>query len=114
MAIAKLPAATLVETLTAATILSLVASLGIMVFLRLSTPASNGAVLLEAEAKSYAMTPVGFFCLDKEENRITDTERLFFKSNWSDRSVNLRELLVTVEDNDGRVIYTRKRLYYAR
>lgn len=114
MAIAKVKAATLVETLTAATILSLVAGLGIMIFLRLSTPASNGAVLLEGQVQTYTMAQTDFFCEQEEENQTSQSNRLLFESSWNNRSAELIQQTITAEDNEGRIIYTRKRLYYAR
>jgi hypothetical protein len=112
MAIKKLQAATLVETLTAATILSIVAGLGMMLFLRLSSPSSNGGFLLAAEQQSYALFEAGVFCTE-EERRDLETQHLSFSGVWSQRSEHIKQFQVEVYDVQGNILYTRKRLYYA-
>ncbi len=110
----KVKAATLIETLTAATILSIVAGLGIMVFLRLSTPASNGAMLLEAEYQTYVQTGSGIFCEEGERDEVRAEGKLQYEEVWTAKGEGLKAYVATVLDAEGNIIYTRKRLYYVR
>ncbi len=110
----KVRASTLVETLVAAAILSIVAGLGIMIFLRLSTPSSNGAALLEAQQTTYALSIPSPFSPELPENREVAKGPLFYESSWAHRGEALNEQTLTVTDASGNIVYTRKRLYYAR
>lgn len=112
----KLKSSTLVETLTAASILSIVAGLAILIFLQLSTPSSNGATLLRAQHMSYEQIPLGIFT-DAKENPtliLESTDALLGVPSWEWKGDKLRVGNVQIEDTEGNIIYERKRLYYAR
>lgn len=108
----RIKAGTLVETIVAATIISLVTGMGMSVFLLVSSPSSSTQSLLDAQQKSGEMldTLSGF--------NLKSTEGFEFRENGLNYlgeikalSEDLYSVELNVMDPKDRVIYCRNRLF---
>lgn len=109
----KIKSATLVETIVAMSILSVVSGMAIMVFLMVSKPSSSSGSMILAQQKSAEI-------LDTIQNGFVkrglpfswEVHNLQLETSITDYAENIREVEVEVKDNEQRLIYTRRRLYY--
>jgi hypothetical protein len=109
----KLKATTLVETIVAITILSLVSALAIMIFLMVSKPSSNSGSLLLAQQKSREVfNEMDNTTLQEALPIEWKLQNLNFYVSFSDYAEQLREVEIEVKDNEERTIYVRKQVFY--
>lgn len=109
----KLKSSTLVETLVAVTVLSIVAALSIGVFLAISTPGSSSGSMMMAQQKSSEMLDtISSYSLTQNDEISISIENLNYRVSFADYQTNVKKAEVEVLDNRGRLVYTRQRLYY--
>ena len=109
----KLKASTLVETLVAMSILSIVAALAISIFLAVSSPMSSSSKLMNAQQKSAEiMDTIGPLYLTMNSTDDFTLINLNYRVNVSDYSQSIKKVEVEVSDNEDRTLYTRRRLFY--
>ncbi len=112
----KLRSSTLVETLVAMTIVSLVSGFSMMIFMATNTPSSSMETLLKAQQISSEMadsTNQNYFNLLSGLALQVESENLNLIRSVVHKNESLFELKIEVTDNKDRLIYTRKRLIYA-
>ena len=111
----KIPATTLVETLVAMTIITLVTGFSMVIFLMVSAPDSSVGPLLQAQQTSSEMMDT----LNPNHIRVKNTGssiqvgNLWYAKKVSRRDRDLFQVEIEVMDNNEKSIYTRKRLIYA-
>lgn len=112
----KISGSTLVETLVAMTIITLVTGFSMVIFLAVYAPGSSIGPLLKAQQISAEIMDT----INTEQLQINPSayslvqkENLWFEKSISQRDQELFEVVVEVRDNNDKPIYTRKRLMYA-
>ncbi|MGB0177135.1 MAG: hypothetical protein ACPF9D_08210 [Owenweeksia sp.] len=111
----KIKATTLVETLVAMTILSLVSGMAMVIFMQVSAPASSVTYLMEAQQRSAEMmdTLSSDYLYGKSGIIIDlETDKLYYEGEILEYADELFQVQLNVLDNNGRQVYQRRRLYY--
>ncbi len=110
----KIKATTLVETLVAMTIITLVTCFSMVIFLMVSAPASSIGPLLQAQQTSAEMMDT----INPNHIKVKNVGAPIQVGNlWYSKTINKREtelfqVQIEVSDNNEKSIYTRKRLIY--
>lgn len=109
----KIKATTLVETLVSMTIISLVAGMAMLIFWQVSSPGSSIRELLLAQQKSGELVDELI-----RENGVYERTLLYSNLSFEQRLVdlgdNLKQVEIDVFDNQGKRVYHRKRVFYAK
>ncbi len=112
MAGIKLKASSLVETIVAATIITLVTGLGMSIFVMVSSPASSSRSLLTAQQKSgEILDTISPESIRKLENIEYYQNGLEYFVEIEELSLDLFNLSLEVQDTKGRIFYTRNRIF---
>lgn len=108
----KIKAGTLVETIVAATIISLVTGMGMSVFLLVSSPSSSTQSLFDAQQKSgEILDTLSGFSLKNLEDFESQENGLIYYGEINSLSEDLYRVEMSVRDPKERVIYSRNRLF---
>lgn len=109
----KIKAATLVETIVALTILSLVSGFAIVIFLNVSGPGSSIEAMVRAQQKTAEiMDSLEINARIPEVYIDLQQENLYYEGYAEEYEPGIWQMHLTVKDNEQRTIYTRKRLFY--
>ena len=111
----KIKATTLVETLVAMTVLSLVSGMAMIIFMQVSAPSSSVVYLMEAQQRSAEVmdTLSGDYLRGRQGIILEwDTDKLHYKGSLSEYARQVVQVELNVLDNRGRQVYQRRRLYY--
>lgn len=111
----KIRATTLVETLVAMTLLSLVSGLAMIIFMQISAPASSTGFLLAAQQRSAEMLDTlqpGY--LERQQDVFIEISAgpLYYQGRIDAYTDEVVQVEMNVTDNNNRQIYQRRRLYY--
>lgn len=111
----KIKATTLVETLVAMTIITLVTGFSMVIFLMVSSPGSSMRPLLMAQQYSGEMMDSlnANQPLSRSQNLSLNKANLLFERNIVRVADDLVEVQIEVRDNSGKPLYKRKRIFYA-
>lgn len=111
----KVKGTTLVETLVAMTIISLVTGFSMVIFLMVSSPGSSIGPLLQAQQTSAEMLDTlnpNHLKVNKVGTPI-QVGNLWYNKTIFRRETNLFQVQIEVMDNNEKSIYVRKKLVYA-
>lgn len=111
----KIKATTLVETLVAMTVLSLVSGMAMVIFIQVSSPASSVVYLMEAQQHSAEVmdTLSGDYLKGKRGIVLEwETDKLYYQGELLEYGDEVVQVELNVMDNRGRQVYQRRRLYY--
>ena len=111
----KIKATTLVETLVAMTVLSLVSGMAMIIFIQASAPASSVVYLMEAQQRSAeVMDTLSGGYLEGKRGRVLEweTDKLYYEGELLEYAEEVVQVELNVLDNRGRQVYQRRRLYY--
>tara|TARA_R110002072_G_scaffold202476_1_gene360347 strand:- start:2129 stop:2482 length:354 start_codon:yes stop_codon:yes gene_type:complete len=108
----KVKASSLVETIVAATIISLVTGMGMSVFLLVSSPSSSTQSLLDAqEISAEILDTISSISLKKHEYFEYKEKGLAFEGEIKSLSEDLYSVEILALNPKGRRVYTRNRLF---
>lgn len=108
----KVNAGTLIETIVAATLISLATGLGLSIFLLVSSPASSTQFLLNAQEKSgEILDTLSDYTLKNKKKIYWDESGLNFTGKVIKLADDLYSVEMNVKDRKHRLIYNRKRLF---
>lgn len=104
------------ETLVSLSIISLVAALAVVIFWQVSSPRSSGRDLLIAQQKTAEVVDKAAKSNDlaKLNGHIQSYQSLRLESSVKDIKPGLQQLVVEAYDNEGKLVYTRKRMFYEK
>ena len=111
----KIKATTLVETLVAMTVLSLVSGMAMVIFMQVSAPSSSVTYLIEAQQRSAEMLDtLSSDYLKSRSGALIDleTDKLYYEGYVAEYGDEVVQVELNVLDNNGRQVYQRRRLYY--
>jgi len=109
----KIKATTLVETLVALTIISLVAGFAVSIFLKLSRPSNSPVSLLMAQQRTAEIMDTSRAIYRNEFFGYQfQSDNLFYTLTPVEYDGSLRHINIEVTDNSGHLVYERNRLIY--